>query len=93
VYGLDWVATVPPTIALTAETWGREKVGILFGWIFASHQLGAATAAWGAGAVRTGTGGYGPAFLVAGALALIAAGAALVIRSRAEQPAPQPATA
>jgi MFS family permease len=93
VYGLDWVATVPPTIALTAETWGREKVGILFGWIFASHQLGAATAAWGAGAVRTGTGGYGPAFLVAGAIALVAAGAALVIRSRAEQPAPAPATA
>lgn len=93
VYGLDWVATVPPTIALTAQTWGPQKVGIVFGWIFASHQLGAATAAWGAGAVRTGTGGYGPAFLVAGGLALVAAGAALVIRSRAEQPAPAPAPA
>jgi MFS family permease len=92
VYGLDWVATVPPTIALTAQTWGRERVGILFGWIFASHQLGAATAAWAAGAVRTGTGGYGIAFLVAGGLAVAAAGAALVIGSR-EQPLPAPAPA
>jgi MFS family permease len=93
VYGLDWVATVPPTIALTAKEWGPEKVGVLFGWIFASHQLGAATAAWAAGAVRTGTGGYGIAFLVAGGLAVAAAGAVLVIRSPREQPVQAPVPA
>ena len=48
-YGLDWVATVPPTVALTAEIFGRERVGIVFGWIFCSHMFGAALAAWGAG--------------------------------------------
>ena len=49
-YGLDWVATVPPTVALTADIFGREHVGVVFGWIFAAHQLGAAAAALGAGA-------------------------------------------
>src|SRR5262249_4837300 len=52
-YGLDWVATVPPTARLTADTFGRENVGIMFGWIAASHQLGAATAAYGGGLLRT----------------------------------------
>ena len=51
-YGLDWVATVPPTVALTADAFGRERVGILFAWIFAAHQFGAAFAAYGAGAIR-----------------------------------------
>src|SRR5258708_37862243 len=51
-YGLDWVATVPPTVALTAEIFGRESVGVVFGWIFAAHMAGAAAAEWGAGAAR-----------------------------------------
>jgi sugar phosphate permease len=77
-YGLDWIATVPPTVALAAEAFGRDRVGIVFGWIFASHQFGAAFAAWGAGAVRTWFGDYGWAFGTAGLLCLFASG--LVVR-------------
>lgn len=77
-YGLDWVATVPPTVAITAQAFGREHVGITFGWIFGAHQLGAAVAAWGAGAARTWLGDYQTAFVTAGLLSLLAAG--LVIR-------------
>ena len=49
-YGLDWVATVPPTVRLAADRFGAERANLTFGWIFAGHQLGAATAAYGAGA-------------------------------------------
>jgi sugar phosphate permease len=73
-YGLDWVATVPPTARLTADAFGKERVGIMFGWIVAAHQIGAATAAWGAGTVRSELGAYHPAFVAAGALCLVAAG-------------------
>jgi len=73
-YGLDWVATVPPTVALTAEIFGRESVGVVFGWIFAAHMAGAAGAAWGAGAARTWFGGYGWAFGTSGLLCLFAVG-------------------
>ena len=73
-YGLDWVATVPPTVALTAEVFGRDKVGVVFGWIFAAHMFGAAAAAWGAGAARTWFGGYGWAFGASGLLCLFAVG-------------------
>lgn len=71
-YGLDWVATVPPTVKLAAAHFGREKAGVVFGWIFAAHQLGAATAAWGAGLSRTELSTYVPAFIAAGALCLLA---------------------
>ena len=77
-YGLDWVATVPPTVALTADIFGKRQVGIVYGWIFAAHQLGAATAAYGAGLVRTVLGDYQVAFMTAGVLCLFAAG--LVVR-------------
>jgi predicted MFS family arabinose efflux permease len=80
-YGLDWVATVPPTVRLTADIFGRQNVGILFGWIFAAHQLGAAIAAFGAGALRTVLGDYQVAFMSAGLLCLIASGLVLRIRS------------
>ena len=53
-YGLDWIATVPPTVRLTTEAFGRENTGVIYGWIGASHQLGASMAAFGAGAIRTG---------------------------------------
>jgi predicted MFS family arabinose efflux permease len=89
-YGLDWVATVPPTVALTAETFGRDKVGVVFGWIFASHMLGAAVAAWGAGAARTWFGGYGWAFGASGLLCLFAVGLVTQIE-RAPTPALVPA--
>ena len=77
-YGLDWIATVPPTVRLTAQSFGRENVGIMFGWIFASHQVGAALAATFAGAVRTYLGDYMVAFLLSGTICLLAAG--LVLR-------------
>ena len=77
-YGLDWIATVPPTVKLTAEAFGRENVGVMFGWIFASHQVGAALAATFAGAVRTYLGDYMIAFLLSGTICLLAAG--LVLR-------------
>ena len=72
-YGLDWVATVPPTVKLTVERFGPERATLTFGWIFAGHQLGAATAAFGAGATRTILGTYLPAIYVAGAMCLVAA--------------------
>ncbi|MCW2975935.1 MAG: sugar phosphate permease [Actinomycetia bacterium] len=78
-YGLDWVATVPPTVAITADHFGRERVGIVFGWVFASHQLGAAVAAWAAGASRGWLGTYSYAFVSAGLLCLVAAGLSLRI--------------
>lgn len=78
-YGLDWLATVPPTVKLTADRFGREKAGLVFGWIFAGHQLGAATAAYGAGFTRTEFATYLPAFFIAGAMCLIAALLALCI--------------
>ncbi len=77
-YGLDWVATVPPTVALTADAFGRERVGVVFGWIFASHQLGAGIAAFGGGLSETLLHSYAPAFVAAAALSLVAAG--LVLR-------------
>ncbi len=77
-YGLDWIATVPPTVRLTAEAFGKEQVGIMFGWIFASHQVGAALAATFAGTVRTFLGDYLIAFILSGIICLFAAG--LVLR-------------
>lgn len=72
-YGLDWVATVPPTVKLTAEKFGRDKANVIFGWVFAGHQLGAATAAFGAGTVRTDYASYMPALQVAGGMCVVAA--------------------
>jgi len=85
-YGLDWVATVPPTVALTADIFGKQRMAIVYGWIFASHQLGAAFAAGGAGLIRTYTGHYEPAFLASGALCLVAAGLSLSIKRRRPEP-------
>jgi MFS family permease len=79
-YGLDWIATVPPTVKITADKFGREKAGMVFGWIFAGHQIGAASAAFGAGLVRTVYSTYLPAFFVAGALCIIAAAAIISVR-------------
>jgi MFS family permease len=78
-YGLDWVATVPPTIALCREHFGASGP-VVFGWVFASHQVGAAVAAAGAGAIRDEFGAYTLAFYVAAVLAIMAAGMSLLIR-------------
>jgi sugar phosphate permease len=71
-YGLDWIATVPPTVRLTSEAFGRENTGVIYGWISASHQLGASAAAFGAGAIRTVLGDYQLAFWTAGVLCVLA---------------------
>jgi MFS family permease len=72
-YGLDWIATVPPTVKLANQEFGQRDAPIVYGWVFVGHQLGAATAAFGAGLIRTETGSYGPAFLIAGAFGVLAA--------------------
>ncbi|WP_030161587.1 MFS transporter [Glycomyces sp. NRRL B-16210] len=78
IYGLDWVATVPPTIALCREHFGEDGA-VVFGWVLASHQVGAAIIASAAGLVRDFTGAYDFAWLVAGALCVLAAGMSLAI--------------
>ncbi len=93
-YGLDWIATVPPTVRLTAESFGDENVGIYYGWIGAAHQIGAASAAWLAGIVRVGTGDYFYAFTFAGGLCLLAAVSVLFIgRGKPAEPLPAPVRA
>jgi len=77
-YGLDWIATVPPTMKLTNEAFGEQEAPIVFGWIQTGHQLGAAFAAFGAGVIREQSGTYLPAFLAAGAMGVIAAGVLLL---------------
>jgi len=91
-YGLDWIATVPPTIRLCASLFGREKAALVFGWIFCGHMLGAAVAASGAGITRDLLSSYVPAFMTSGALCLLAALAALAV-PRLAAPAPAPAGA
>jgi predicted MFS family arabinose efflux permease len=75
-YGLDWIATVPPTVKLANEAFGEQEAPIVFGWIQTGHQLGAA--AFGAGVIREQSGTYLPAFLAAGAMGVIAAGVLLL---------------
>ncbi|MDL5157651.1 MFS transporter [Actinomycetospora sp. Odt1-22] len=81
-YGLDWVATVPPTVALCRERFGARGP-IVFGWVFASHQVGSALAAFGAGVVRDTTGSYDGAWWGAGALCAVAAVLSLAITRNA----------
>ena len=71
-YGLDWVATVPPTVALCREHFGLEKSGVVFGWVFASHMVGAGVAASYAGWIRTVPGDYFVAWMTAGGMCLVA---------------------
>jgi MFS family permease len=91
IYGLDWFATVPPSMAITADTFGRENVGKVYGWIFMSHQIGAAVMASSAGALRTWMGDYQFAFLSGGVIAMIAAGLALQIKPTQQQVTSAPA--
>jgi len=79
-YGLDWIATVPPTVRLTAQIFGRVQAPLVFGWIFTAHQLGAAAAAYGAGISRDVLASYLPAFGAAGVACLAAALAVIAIR-------------
>jgi sugar phosphate permease len=82
LFGLDWVATVPPTAALCREIYGTERGAIVFGWVFAAHMVGAAAAAIVTGSIRVQFGDYFTAWILAGILALAAAVAALAIPRR-----------
>jgi predicted MFS family arabinose efflux permease len=83
--GLDWIATVPPTLRLTADAVGSRDAPVAFGWIFAAHQVGAGMGALGAGVIRTRWASYDGAWLAAGAICILAAALVLRIgRSRAE---------
>jgi predicted MFS family arabinose efflux permease len=84
-YGLDWVATVPPTVALCRQYYGTSGP-VVFGWVFASHQIGAALAATAAGVVRDRLGNYDLAWYVAGGLAIIAAVLSLLLLVRRRSP-------
>ncbi|WP_253250532.1 MFS transporter [Arthrobacter globiformis] len=88
IYGLDWVATVPPTAAICRQVFGADG-SVVFGWVFAAHQLGAAAAALAAGAIRDATGHYTYAWLGAAAMCTIAAVISATIRKDAgrQQPA------
>ncbi|WGR92484.1 MFS transporter [Bradyrhizobium sp. ISRA443] len=90
-YGLDWIATVPPTVRLTAQRFGAERANLVFGWIFAGHQLGAGAAAFGAGLSRTVYQTYLPAFFIAGALCVMASLIVLAIARQKTQPEVKPA--
>jgi MFS family permease len=92
-YGLDWIATIPPTVRLASDLFGRNNAGVIFGWIAAAHQLGAAVAALGAGAMRTAFGDYSGAFRIAGTVCLLAGLSFLFTRKLLDQPAALPATA
>jgi sugar phosphate permease len=81
IYGLDWVATVPPTINLTAMRFGKASVGTLYGWIFFSHMVGAACAAYAGGVLRDVLGDYTMAFFSAALLGFIAAAFSVGITS------------
>ncbi|MFO1417465.1 MAG: MFS transporter [Methylotetracoccus sp.] len=86
VYGLNWLSTVPATSAMAADLFGKANIGVVFGWIFFSHQVGSAVAAYGASFLRTMLGDYTLAFIMAGALALIGAGLILCVgRTNAER--------
>jgi MFS family permease len=90
IFGLDFIATVPPTVALAADRFGKRSLGAIYGWIFFSHQVGSATASWGGGLVRVWFGDYQLAFLAGGALGFIAAALCLRI-TRGPRPARAPA--
>lgn len=90
-YGLDWIATVPPTVRLANDVFGRLAAPIVFGWIVAGHQLGAATATSLAGYMRATLGNYTLSSILMGVACLI--GAVLVLRIKGNKGVPVPATA
>jgi sugar phosphate permease len=95
-YGLDWFATVSPTVRMLTNTFGRDKAPLVYGWVFTAHQLGGASAAVVAGLIRVGFDDYMGAFMLSGTLCLLAAIAALFIgrgRIAPERAAPAMAAA
>jgi MFS family permease len=93
-YGLDWIATVPPTVRLAGDIFGKQRAAVVFGWLLAIHQVGGAIAAFGAGWMRSALETYLQSFLISGIACLVAAGLALLIqRARRAPPAPAAAAA
>ena len=93
LYGLDWIATVPPTLRLANEAFGDRSGPIVFGWIVAGHQVGAATAAFFGGTMRELQGNYELAFLIAGMTAIAAACISLLINTSRPAFDPEPQAA
>ncbi len=78
-YGLDWIATVPPTVRLIGNAFGKERTGVTYGWVSAVHQLGGATAAFAGGVLRMDFGTYLQAFMLSGLLCFVAAALVLLV--------------
>jgi sugar phosphate permease len=89
-YGLDWLATLPATVRLTSNAFGREKTGIMYGWITAVHQVGGASAAFVGGVMRVDLGSYMQAFMLSGLLCFIAAVMVQFIGRSRVTPTPSP---
>ena len=86
-YGFGWAATVPPTIALAHRCFGPSRGAVVFGWLFAAHQLGGGFAAWFSAATRDATGSFQLSYIIGGALCIVAAIGVLQIRLPVEAPA------
>lgn len=80
IYGMNWLSTVPATSALTADLFGKQNVGVVFGWICFAHQVGAAIAAYGAGYIHSLAGSYSLAFISSGLFAFVATGIVVCMR-------------
>jgi hypothetical protein len=89
IYGLDFIATVPPTVRLSVQTFGPEVGPAVFSWIFAAHHVSAGLMLFGTGVSRDVVGSYAPAFLLAGVLCFVAAVSFAAVR----KPQPRPAVA
>jgi predicted MFS family arabinose efflux permease len=89
-YGLDWFATVPPTVRVTIRLFGREKPPIMFGWLMCAHQIGGASAAFFAGMLRMELGTYLQAFILSGLMCLAATVIVLLINAEPEPPSESP---
>jgi MFS family permease len=81
-YGLNWIATLPPTVRIANEEFGERDAPLVYGWIQVAHQMGAATAAYGAGLLRGKTGSYDMAFIIAGTTSVIAMALLLMYKQR-----------
>jgi predicted MFS family arabinose efflux permease len=93
-YGLDWIATIPPTVKLIGQTFGREKTGVMYGWVTCVHQMGGASAAFFGGVLRDSFDTYMHAFMISGLLCLLASVVVWFIGYKGERPAqPVPAAA
>jgi sugar phosphate permease len=92
-YGLDWIATIPPTVKLVGQSFGREKTAVMYGWVTCCHQLGGACAAFFGGVLRVNFDTYMHAFMLSGLLCLLAAIMALFIGYNRPAPEPEPAVA